>query len=64
MTATQQQDVEMTEPEVVHQLQLKFEDAAEIVAGFSATSKPDQAIQLYQEILSYHGALRHDRFDR
>ncbi|GAB9463042.1 26S proteasome regulatory subunit n6 [Globisporangium polare] len=56
MTATQQQDVEMTEPEVVHQLQLKFEDAAEIVAGFSATSKPDQAIQLYQEILSYHDA--------
>lgn len=52
------QDVEMTEPEVVHSLQIKFDDAADLVAGFTAISKPDQAIQLYQEILSYHGTFR------
>lgn len=51
----EQQDVEMTEPEVVHPLQIKFEDAEDLVAAFTTSSKPDQAIQIYQEILSYQG---------
>lgn len=55
MKAAHNEDVEMAEPETTHPLQAKFDDAAELVAGFTATSQPGEAIQLYQEILAYQG---------
>lgn len=49
------QDVEMAEVEAPHPLQLKFEDAEELVASYGPKSSPDQGIALYQNILSYGG---------
>lgn len=57
MTAPTHEDVDMGEPERVHPLQTKFDDAAEIVAGYTATSQPGAAIQLYEDILAYQGAV-------
>lgn len=57
--ASTAQDVEMTEPEVVHPLQTKFDDADDLVATLTPTSSPDQAIQSYQAILAYNGASRY-----
>ncbi|KAG6976875.1 hypothetical protein JG688_00000938 [Phytophthora aleatoria] len=49
------QDVEMTEPEQVHPLQTRFEDAEDLAVALTPSTSPNAAIEAFQNIISYAG---------
>ncbi|KAJ0402893.1 hypothetical protein ATCC90586_000482 [Pythium insidiosum] len=56
LPALRSRDVQMEEVEALHPLQLKLEDAEEIIAGLTESSNPAAVIQALQTIIAYDGS--------